>query len=157
MQRILVVNTDGEERIGLLRALNAAGYRAVGASTFDEAKRWLDGRALDLVIADERLGAYNGLHVIVRARAVRPDVRAIVTSPVANSGLEADARHLNVCCLIKPDDPAKWLAPIARTLKARLRARRRHPSGLRLLRRDRSELGLGHQRSQTVIDCARGD
>jgi len=116
MCQILVVNNDGVRLTHVLNVLNAAGYRASGASTFEEATRALADRAPDLVIADERLGAYNGLHVILRARADHPDVSAIVTTPVKNRGLEADARSLNVQCLIKPQSPGEWLAPVWKIL-----------------------------------------
>ena len=115
MSEILVVNNDGARLTHILNVLNAAGYRARGASTFDEAKRELADGAPDLVIADERLGAYNGLHVILRARADHPDVSAIVMTPVKNRGLEADARSMNVQCLIKPRGAAEWLEAIWKT------------------------------------------
>ena len=88
MSQILVVNSDGIRLTHVLNALNAAGYRARGASTFEEATRALADRAPDLVIADERLGAYNGLHVILRARADHPDVSAALRldPPIRNRG-----------------------------------------------------------------------
>ena len=116
MSQILVVNNDGIRLTHVLNALNAAGHRARGASTFEEATRALADRAPDLVIADERLGAYNGLHVILRARADHPDVSAIVTTAVMNRGLEADARSLNIQCLIKPQSPSEWLQPVWKIL-----------------------------------------
>jgi DNA-binding NtrC family response regulator len=117
MSQIFVVSNDGVGLAAMLSVLNGAGYRASGASTFEDAKRLLAQQSPDLVIADERLGAFNGLHVIVRARADHPDVSAIVTTPVKDRGLEADARSLNVECMIKPQNPEDWLAPISRTLK----------------------------------------
>ena len=116
MSQILVVNNDGARLTRVLSVLNAAGYRARGASTFEEATRALSERVPDLVIADERLGAYNGLHVILRARADHPDVSAIVTTPVKNRGLEADARSLNIQCLIKPQSAGGWLEPVWKIL-----------------------------------------
>jgi len=116
MSQILVVNNDGARLTRVLSVLNAAGYRARGASTFEEATRALSERVPDLVIADERLGAYNGLHVILRARADHPDVSAIVTTPVKNRGLEADARSLNIQCLIKPQSAGEWLEPVWKIL-----------------------------------------
>ena len=116
MSQILVVNNDGVRLTHVLNVLNGAGYRARGASTFEEAKRALADRAPDLVVDDERLGAYNGLHVILRARSEHPDVSAIVTTPVKNRGLEADAKSLNIQCLIKPQSPGDWLEPISKIL-----------------------------------------
>jgi DNA-binding response OmpR family regulator len=118
MFQILVVSTDGAGLTYVLNVLKAAGHSACGALTFEAATRALADGAPDLVIADERLGAYNGLHVILRARAENPDVNAIVTTPVRNRGLEADARSMNIQCLIKPQSPAEWLEPIWRMLGA---------------------------------------
>ena len=116
MSGILVVSNDGVGLAHMLSALHDAGYQASGASSFEEAKRFLADASPDLVITDECLGAFNGLHVIMRARAIRPDVSAIVTTPVKSRGLEADARSLNVEWMLKPQTPAEWLAPISRTL-----------------------------------------
>jgi DNA-binding response OmpR family regulator len=117
MSGILVVSNDGIGLARTLSALNAAGYQASGASSFEEAKRFLADASPDLVIADECLGAFNGLHIIMRARAIHPEVSAIVTTPVKSRGLEADARSLNVQWMLKPQTPAEWLAPISRTLR----------------------------------------
>ena len=118
MSGILVVSNDGIGLAHTLSALHDAGYQASGASSFEEAKRFLADTSPDLVIADECLGAFNGLHIIMRARAIRPDVSAIVTTRVKSRGLEADARSLNVEWMLKPQTPAEWLAPISRTLRA---------------------------------------
>jgi len=118
MSQILVVTNDNVGLTAILDVLTGAGYRAAGASTFEDAKRFLAGRSPDLVIADERLGAFNGLHLLMTARADHPDVRTIVTTPLKDRGLEADARSLKVQCMVKPQSPEEWLAPISRTLGA---------------------------------------
>jgi DNA-binding response OmpR family regulator len=118
MSGILVVSIDGVDLAHTLNTLHDAGYQASGASTFEEAKLFLADESPDLVIADECLGAFNGLHVIMRARALHPDVCAIVTTRVTSRGLEADARSLNVDWMVKPQNPAEWLAPISRRLRA---------------------------------------
>ena len=116
MAHILVVSSDRDGLGPMLGVLNDAGYQASAASTFEQAREELADGTPDLVIADERLGAFNGLHVLLAARASRPEVGAIVTTPVANRALEADARLLNVDCLITPQHPADWLASITRAL-----------------------------------------
>ena len=114
--QIFVVSSDDDRRSGLLTVLSGAGYSASGASTFAEAKEALGTRSPDLVIADERLGAFNGLHVIMLGRANRPDMKAIVTTRSRGAGLETDARRLNVQCLVPPPSPAEWLVSISQTL-----------------------------------------
>jgi len=118
MPGILVVSNDGVGLAHTLSALHEAGYQASGASSFEQAKQFLAYTSPDLVIADECLGAFNGLHVIMRARATQPEVPAIVTTRVKSRGLEADARSLNVEWMLKPQTPAEWLGPVFRTLRA---------------------------------------
>ncbi len=115
--KIMVVTGDEQRRSVLLETLNDAGYVVSGAATFEEAKELLGRRSPDLVIADERLGPFNGLHVIVAGRAHYPRMKAIVTSRVRDEGLENDAKRLNVQCLVQPSAPADWLASISRTLE----------------------------------------
>ncbi len=63
--RILVVDDD----IGYLTVtkdlLERSGHEVLLASTFDEGRRALREDSPDLLIADVRLGAFNGLQLIV--------------------------------------------------------------------------------------------
>ena len=121
MRNILVVSGDDAGRVHMLSILNEAGYETSGASTFEQARKMLAGRSPDLVIADQRLGAFNGLHVIIEARAWYPGVSCIVTTPKKNRGLEADARNLDVECLVTPPNPAEWLGPVSKALNSERR------------------------------------
>ena len=116
--RILVVSSDDAARTDALGILNRAGFLATGAASFEEASRAISDVTPDLLIADERLGAFNGLHLVLRGRAASPRMRAIVTSGVTDSVLEQDARHMNAVCVVKPSDPAEWLGPVCTTLAA---------------------------------------
>jgi DNA-binding NtrC family response regulator len=116
MTHILVVSNDVARLTDTLSVLGHAGYHARGASTFAEARHRLAGSPPDLVIADQRLGEYNGLHVILRARAKHPDLSAIVTTGATDRGLEADAMSLGVECVLKPKTAKGWLAPVERVL-----------------------------------------
>ena len=112
MSEILVVSND---RVGLacmLGAMETAGYRATGVSTFEEANQLLSDHRPDLVMADERLGAFNGLHVLMRARSRHPGLRTIVMTPTRNRALNADARSLHIECLVRSENPSDWLASI---------------------------------------------
>ena len=119
--RILVVSSDDAARNDTLGILNRAGFVATGAASFEEASRAFSDAIPDLLIADERLGAFNGLHLVLRGRAASPRMRAIVTSGVADAVLEQDARHLNAVWVVKPSDPAEWLGPVRTTLAAPIR------------------------------------
>lgn len=116
MSHILVVSKDGQGLNKTLGVLNGAGYQASGASTFQDATQLLATEPPALVIADERLGEFNGLHVILRARNRYPAVAGIVTTRTTNRGLEADARSLNVQCVIVQEDPAELLTSVSKSL-----------------------------------------
>jgi len=110
MSDILAVLTDEADRCRVVEALAAAGHNVSSATTFEEAKRLLTMMSPDVVMTDERLGAYNGFHVILSARWENPGVRAMLITPVLNRGLAADAAQLNVECVVRPYDPERWLA-----------------------------------------------
>jgi len=116
MSQIFVVSNDDTDLTAMLGVLANAGYSATGATTFEEAQQRLASESPDVVIADERLGAFNGLHVLLTARSEHPYADLIVTTPNRNLGLEADARSLNVHCVVKPRDFADWVAPISSLL-----------------------------------------
>lgn len=106
--KILVVSSDSEALDTMLEVLSGAGYEASGASTFSEGKRRLDQDSPDLLIADERLEAFNGLHLILRGRFFGPELQGIVVSTSEDAGLEAEARRLNIASVTRPSDPTEW-------------------------------------------------
>jgi DNA-binding response OmpR family regulator len=118
--QILVVTEDDANLAAMLQILTDAGYHTSRATTFEEGKRLLDTVSPDLLIADERLGDFNGLHLILRGRADSPGMAAIVTSPARTAGLETDARQLGVDYLVKPADAADWLRPVSNALDAKV-------------------------------------
>lgn len=100
--KALIVDSD----IGAVHALGAAlrkgGYDTLEATTFEEAKRlWVSERP-PILIADVRLGQFNGLQLLLRARADRPDVTAVITSAVPDKVLEADTRRFGGTFVVKP-------------------------------------------------------
>ena len=116
MSQIFVVSNDDVRLRSMLGAFVNAGYSATGATTFAEAHVRLASEPSDIVIADERLGAYNGLHILLTARAMHPCADLIVTTAEHNRGLEADARSLNVHCMVRPQSVSDWIAPITEML-----------------------------------------
>ena len=78
-QRILVVNADSAAQQALAELLTLAGYHTIAVSTFEEAKYVLNEARPDLLVAQVRLGAFNGLHLVLRGRAESPEMAAIVT------------------------------------------------------------------------------
>ena len=116
---ILIVDRDPEALAFNVRILSGAGYRVVVATSFEEASSRLLASKPDVLIADIRLDAYNGLHLVFRARDEFPHIVALVTDSWLDPVLQADAAALGVVYLVKPLD-ADTLLPV---LETRLRDR----------------------------------
>ena len=113
--RILVVDDD----IGYLTVtrdiLERGGHQVLLASTFEEGRRVLRDESPDFLIADVRLGAFNGLQLIATNRAGIP---AIVVSGFDDSVLQAEARAFGADYLVKPVSAVTLLGLIDRKLSA---------------------------------------
>jgi DNA-binding NtrC family response regulator len=66
--RTLVVCTEASELLQMLGTLNDAGYRTMGVSAFEDARRQLRIHRFDLVVTSLRLQNYNGLSLALFAR-----------------------------------------------------------------------------------------
>ena len=117
--RILIVSRDVAGVSAALKVLIDAGYEADGAGTFDDATRLLATDRTDLLITDQRLGAYNGLHLIIRGQAADPNMSAIVTTPTTDSVVEAEAKQFRAEYMVRPLDAEEWLRQLARILEQR--------------------------------------
>lgn len=95
--------------------LMKAGYHVMSTTSFDEASRLLEKRQPDLIVADVRLGAFNGLHLVVRSRSGNPDRPAIVTNAFTDPVLEAEAWRLNAIYMLKPLDRERLINAIRAT------------------------------------------
>jgi DNA-binding response OmpR family regulator len=111
---ILVVEDDSATRLGLELLLKRAGYDVVATHSVAEGQRALEEAAPDLLIADVRLGAFNGLQLI----AMNPlPIPAIVMTGFDDPVLEADARRLGAEYLLKPIVPAALLTLVKELLQ----------------------------------------
>ena len=98
------------------QTLTAAGFRVTQANSFDAAKQHMAKTPPDVLVADICLGEYNGLHLVIRGKALRPDMAAIVTCDRADPVLELEAHRLGATFLVKPIVQADLLAIVKRTL-----------------------------------------
>lgn len=109
MATILIVDDHRVTRMGLAEMLSEAGYDVVTAATFPEARRILRESPPDLLIADVRLGSFNGLQLVISGQHRVP---AIVITGYADTVLEAEARRGGAEYLIKPFNPERLLTLI---------------------------------------------
>lgn len=114
---VLIAEDDPATLTGLASYLRGAGFSVIPLLTFLEARRILPYAQPDIVVADVRLGEYNGLQLAVQASALDPAPGIIVTSGFADPVLQAEAERLGATFLLKPFEPAQLLDVISTRLR----------------------------------------
>src|SRR3954469_18804318 len=91
--RVLIVDPDARSRAELVLWLRHPGYAPIDAVSFEEARHWLTTSRIDVLVTALRLGAFNGLHLVIAARGLQPHLRAVVTALEADPGVSGEARQ----------------------------------------------------------------
>ena len=138
--RILLVDANSPEPPVVEHALGAAGYRVAAVSMFEQATSQLSLDCPDLLITALRLKAFNGLHLLLRARADHADLPVIITGHITD--LTSDITRYSATFVREPVEPALLLTAVSELLTGR---EPRDPSGVR--RWPRKPVGL-----QATID-----
>ncbi|MCM3878829.1 MAG: response regulator [Vicinamibacterales bacterium] len=100
MLRIIVVTASGSD--SLATSLRKAGHDVSLATNYHDALLLLATESPDLLLSDLRLGAHNGLHLVIRHRNTHPKMRSIVLSDRHDPVLAAEA---NACGAIYATNP----------------------------------------------------
>ena len=162
--RILLVDPCAATTAVAEQALVGAGYRAAAVTTFDQALRQVALDRPDVLVSAIRLAAFNGLHLLIRARVEHADLPVIVTGHM--SDFTSDAARFGARFLPTPIDPALLLEQVSELLHGRPpldpkseRCWRRRPAELPATVRNRSahivELSYGGIRLK--MDAAAAD
>ena len=109
---VLIVDTNAATVEDVATTVRSEGYSVLKALTFEDGRRLWRSMHPDVLIVDIRLGQYNGLQLLMRARCDKPDLTGVVTSPVPDSVLEAEAIRFGGTFLIKPVSPRQLLEAI---------------------------------------------
>jgi DNA-binding response OmpR family regulator len=112
LTKVLVVDVDVLAVHSLAAALREAGYFALEATSFADAKRLLVSESPEILVADVRLGQFNGLQLLMRAREDRPETRVVITCAFHDVVLEAETHRFGGVFLLKPLDPQQVLTAI---------------------------------------------
>ena len=111
---VLIVEPDSGQALALRDALVEAGHTVQVAQTFQAAVQMLAGGGVGVLVTAVRLGAFNGLHLVIRNKALNPHIRCVVIGlPADQSG---DLHHLGVPFLVKPVDGATIAAAVSREI-----------------------------------------
>jgi len=121
--KILIVEDHEATLQGLRALLTNAGYVVLSASTFAEGRRSLAEQTPDLLIADLRLGEYNGLQLVAAAPLAIP---SIIVTGYPDLVLEAEALKLGARYITKPIAVEALLTLIEETIVS---ARQRQSRG----------------------------
>jgi DNA-binding response OmpR family regulator len=117
--KILVVDDNEAACRGLAEFLERSGFDVVCAGSFNEGRAALKEEEPDVLIADVRLGEFNGLQLLATAPRSMP---AIVVTGYPDPVIEADARGMGAEYLVKPIMPGALAALVRKKLEERDRA-----------------------------------
>jgi DNA-binding response OmpR family regulator len=107
--RVLVVASCPVFADTITAWLASDGHEATVVSDFASAKPELDANPPDLLVAQIKLGAFNGLHLAIRARARKQTIASIVIGD-ADCVLQEEARQQHVRYLTEPVEESTFAA-----------------------------------------------
>jgi DNA-binding response OmpR family regulator len=97
----IVVDADLAELRKTEQALERVGFVVMGAGSFAQAKSLLVSITPEIVIADIKLEAFNGLHLAALCAVWRPATPFIATHNIHDPVLEEDATRLSASYVVK--------------------------------------------------------
>jgi two-component system, NtrC family, response regulator HydG len=100
--KALVIDDDPALLTLVRKWLERAGYEVFTSLDFGDARAKLKEHRVDLIVADIRLGEYNGLQLAARARQSDADTNIVMMSGWSDDVLKAEAARLGAVFLDKP-------------------------------------------------------
>ncbi len=97
----VLVDADVAELRRSEQMLEQAGFVVMSADSFAQAKALLASMTPEIVIADIKLRAYNGLHLAALCAVWRPGTPFIATHNTYDVVLDADAKRLSAAYVVK--------------------------------------------------------
>ena len=124
--QVLVVGMKPEWVGRVADLLKDTGHDVVVAFGFGEAMHALGDRSPTLMVSQLRLGPFNGLHLMIRARTSHPAMRVILVDRAFDPVLEAEALRHNALYVADPLEEAELLEQVTR-LEGEATPQRRWP------------------------------
>lgn len=113
---VLVVEPNRQMREAMTSALSDGDFAVTHVASFEEAAALSKTGQFAILVTAERLGAHNGLHLVLRARADNPSVIAVVTSAAPDPALAADAATFAAAHMVAPWSDPRALVSTLRSL-----------------------------------------
>ena len=99
---VLIVDDDEAMLRLITNWVGGAGHTVVSFGQFAEAKSYLATAKPDVIIADVRLGAFNGLQLVIQAKLDHPEITAIVLTGFYDPVLSGEVSKPGATYLVKP-------------------------------------------------------
>lgn len=116
---ILLALQDADERSRLADVLSEVGYHVTAAATFKSAGRLLASTTPNVLVAEVRMGVYNGLQLLVTGRIDNPRLAGIMIAEGSNGSFAEEARHLGATDVLpRPVESLALLDCVSRALDA---------------------------------------
>jgi len=145
---MVVVDTNLLALTLTVGVLEQAGYVCTSATSFPDARTHLAEMSPDLLITAVRLGAFNGLQLVLQRFFSDPSRRAIVTDAAHDPVLEREARRAGAVYVVTPVSPRDLLTLVADQLRfQRSDDRRRWP---RAYPGGRVQIAIGEVQAELV-------
>jgi two-component system cell cycle response regulator len=107
--RVVIVNGDEPLLLAMREWIVGAGHEVVTFGRFEPAKTYLATAHTDALVTDVRLGAFNGLQLVMIAKHGHPETTAVVLSNAEDPVLRNDAANIGACFCVKPIDSEQLL------------------------------------------------
>ncbi len=112
-----------DDEINLLRPhilyLEERGFEVVGVPSGEDALQLIAGESFDLLLLDERMPGLDGIGVLERLRALRPDLPVVMVTKQEDEGLMEEAIGRSIAdFLTKPVNPSQVLSVCKRVLES---------------------------------------
>ena len=105
----LVVDLDSRNLYEVCKAFRERGYRTFGATSFSDAKRFLIAEHPEIMVADVRLGEFNGIQLLLLATELQPGTAVVITNPSSDQVLAAETQRMGGTFMVKPIDVAELI------------------------------------------------
>jgi DNA-binding NtrC family response regulator len=116
--RALIVGHRLREAFAIATLLENCGLEPTVAESFMRAKSRMNRRPPALLITELRLGEFNGLHLVLHGKALRPTMTALVLSDTPDVVLQAEAEVMGATFAVQPLSKRDLLAILSRSLGA---------------------------------------
>ena len=111
-RRVVLVDDDPDFVRIVTTLLTQSGYEVQSFAQFEAARDYLLTSTPDVIMSDVRLGAFNGLQLVLLVKLNHPETTAIVLTGFDDPVLRAEAQRAGAHYLVKPVHFSELLAKL---------------------------------------------